>query len=206
MKRYKTRKRLPLGGLFLIQQRVATKKMKTIALIGTFSGALPYLFGVGTQELYLILAVMMGVDIFTGLLNAGKQKKIWSAKMTTGLFKKFGFIGLFIASNMADKYLEISGMGFPPVVGKAAIGIVFAIEFISISENLLFLGVPLPKPYITLLKAFKDMTVQKEEAREQVREELKIIQESAAAVEQVIKKVEKEEKLEEAIKKQENNK
>lgn len=206
MKRYKTRKRLPLGGLFLIQQRVATKKMKTIALIGTFTGAFSYLFGVGTRELYELIAVMMAVDIGTGLLNAMKQRKIWSAKMTTGLFKKAGFVFLFIASNMADKYLEMSGMGFPPVIGKAAIGIVFAIEFISISENILFLGIPLPKPYVTLLKAFKDMTVQKEEAREQVREELKNIQESAAAVEQVIKKVEKEEKLEEAIKKQENNK
>lgn len=206
MKRYKTRKRLPFGGLFLIQQRVATKKMKTIALIGTFTGAFSYLFGVGTRELYELIAVMMAVDIGTGLLNAMKQRKIWSAKMTTGLFKKAGFVFLFIASNMADKYLEMSGMGFPPVIGKAAIGIVFAIEFISISENILFLGIPLPKPYVTLLKAFKDMTVQKEEAREQVREELKNIQESAAAVEQVIKKVEKEEKLEEAIKKQENNK
>lgn len=74
-------------------------------------------------------------DFLTGLVKGVKQKNISSSKMRDGLFKKCGYLILYIVCYMIDKYgtdigLNLSFHTLTPVICYAVIT-----EIISILEN-----------------------------------------------------------------------
>lgn len=94
------------------------------------------------KDFWVILmpSILMAIDVLTGFINAWARKRIKSAVMRQGLARKFGeLVVLGIAQ------LFFYGVGMPKY---AVIGIstyIMVMELISINENLIKLGVPIPK-------------------------------------------------------------
>ena len=88
----------------------------------------------------LMPSILMAIDVLTGFINAWARKIIKSSVMRQGLARKFGeLVVLGIAQ------LFFYGVGMPKY---AVIGIstyIMVMELISINENLIKLGVPIPK-------------------------------------------------------------
>ena len=83
--------------------------------------------------------ILMGVDIFTGIVNAWIQKEVDSSKLRKGLGKKIGEIAaLFIGE------IFIIGMDISCILVNAISIYLIIMELISILENLQKLGVPIP--------------------------------------------------------------
>lgn len=93
------------------------------------------------------LALLIIIDLITGLAYAIKNKSIKSSIMYNGLMKKFGEVIIVIVSIICQASLNINAT--IPVITM-----VFACESISILENSGKLGAPVPKQ---LLKYLTDL-------------------------------------------------
>lgn len=93
------------------------------------------------------LALLIIIDLITGLSYAIKNKSIKSSIMYNGLMKKFGEVMIVIVSIICQASLNINAT--IPVITM-----VFACEAISILENSGKLGAPVPKQ---LLKYLTDL-------------------------------------------------
>ena len=85
--------------------------------------------------------ILMVLDFATGILNAYKRNEIKSSKMREGLIKKFGELVILIIGE-----LIVFGTNIPAkneIMSFLSIYI-SVMELISITENLVLLGVPLP--------------------------------------------------------------
>ena len=108
-------------------------------LIAINGAIILYLFGNITALMELLVGVIC-LDFITGLLKAKKQKKLNSTIGRNGVYRKLG-IGLGVVfAHFIDLYLE-SGNLFRDLI----INFFIVTEFISISENLLALGIIMPK-------------------------------------------------------------
>lgn len=93
------------------------------------------------------LALLIIIDLITGLAYAIKNKSIKSSIMYNGLMKKFGEVMIVVVSIICQASLNINAT--IPVITM-----VFACEAISILENSGKLGAPVPKQ---LLKYLTDL-------------------------------------------------
>lgn len=136
-----------------------------IALItGVVGAIISYMFDLmGVAVTILIL--FMFADYVTGLVAAGINKELNSRIGLTGFARKMYIlvlIGMVYALEFAaNHYTEIDI--FSGFIGDGAAFAYIAIEFISITENGVKMGAPMP-PYVkNLLKIVRDKTGMNEE-------------------------------------------
>lgn len=91
-----------------------------------------------TNNIFYVVLIMIGFDVITGLLVAGKERKINSSINFEGMIRKIGLIfGLFFVSIM-DSYFQtegkLTGMG---------VAMIILYEGQSIVENFSKIGVNL---------------------------------------------------------------
>lgn len=86
----------------------------------------------GNDSILILLLVLMGMDIVTGLMKAFSTKSVNPEKMYHGGFKKISILLVVIVANLV-------GMTFGDSIPLREITIVYYIvqEFISFSENIL---------------------------------------------------------------------
>ena len=99
----------------------------------------------------IIPAVLMAVDWLTGLANAWAKGEIISSKMRTGGVKKLGelvVLGLGL--------LFMVGMNMPQTIEGFISLYIIVMELVSIAENLVAAGVPLPPGIKKRLKNAKE--------------------------------------------------
>ena len=117
-----------------------------VAIGGAFA---LYVFGDYTSLMKLLVFVI-GLDFVTGVLKAAKQKKLNSSIGRNGVFRKIGMCMGVIFAHFIDVY---AGSG--DLFRNLIINFFIVTEFISISENLLALGVTMPK----FIKTFLENTI-----------------------------------------------
>lgn len=83
---------------------------------------------------------LMGLDVLTGYLNAWVKGEIKSHRMREGLVKKFGEITILVIGKLFEY-----GIKLPTYVMNLVSFYVIIMELVSITENLVKLGVPIPK-------------------------------------------------------------
>lgn len=96
-----------------------------------------YLFG-GVKFLDL-LALLMACDIVTGILKAIKDKRLRSRSAYFGYARKIGAFAIIIVANVVDQILGLNG-----AVAGATVLFYIANEALSITENLVQIGVKVP--------------------------------------------------------------
>lgn len=99
----------------------------------------------------LVPVILMSLDVVTGFVNAWRRKNVKSSIMRQGLAKKFGEIVV-----LAIGHLFVVGMKMPGFIATIFSFWISLMETISISENLILLGVPLPKWFIAVLYDVRD--------------------------------------------------
>lgn len=165
--------------------------MKMKITLGLGVSALTFLFG-GWHITLGILAVMVLLDISTGVLKGFMLKEVRSRRLSDGLFRKAGFVALIILAQMIDLWIGI------PIFRTLVVGLLIANEAISVLENLVQMGVPIPKKLVQFLQVVKDSDGDIGKAKAEVA----LIKKSAEKVEEKLEKVH----TEVAIKELEENK
>ncbi len=131
-----------------------------IALVSGVLGAIiSYMFDlVGVAVSILILFML--ADYITGLVSAGINKELNSRVGWTGFVRKLYIlllIGMIYALEFtASQYVDFDIFG--GYIGDGAAFAYIAIEFISITENAVKIGVPVPPFVKNLLKIVKEKT------------------------------------------------
>lgn len=76
------------------------------------------------------------LDLLTGFIGAIKQKTIDSQKLRDGMFKKVGFIIVYLLGFAVDRYGGLVGFNLKFSTLSVIVSYVTITEFVSISENL----------------------------------------------------------------------
>jgi toxin secretion/phage lysis holin len=129
-----------------------------VAVISGFLGAIvSYMFdSVGVAVSILILFML--VDYVTGLISAGINRELNSRIGLVGFGRKI-YILLLIGAVYALEYVASHYVGldiFGGHIGDGAAFAYIAIEFISITENGVKMGAPIPNFIKNLLKIVKE--------------------------------------------------
>ncbi len=99
---------------------------------------------------FVILCVMMFADYCTGIIKAWQTKSISSAVGIKGIMKKLGYTFGIVAALGIDYVIAYTAnlasenVSYPPMFALAVITWMTVNESISILENLVSIGVPLP--------------------------------------------------------------
>ena len=133
--------------------------MKTVfdsvfAVIGAFLG---FYFG-KLDGLLIVLCIFSIIDYLTGIISAIMQKNLSSAIGFKGLMKKklmFIFVGM---ANLIDIYLIGSGQ----VLRSAVIFFYLSNEGLSITENAVEIGLPIPPVLTKFLNKVNEASQNKE--------------------------------------------
>lgn len=122
-------------------------------VINTISGGigafLAYILGgwnIGLQTLLIFIAL----DYVTGILKAIYNKKLNSTVGAKGIVKKVGYLIIVAISVMLDKVAGNTG-----AICNLVIYFFIANEGISILENWVSMGLPIPKKVFDLLEQIK---------------------------------------------------
>jgi len=110
---------------------------------GIVSG-LAYLFG-GMDMIFCVLIWLITIDYITGVINAIVQGKLNSEVGAKGIAKKVGMLAVVAISNLISQY---AGMDIRTFV----IGYYIANESISILENAVHVGLPVPQKLKDILE------------------------------------------------------
>ena len=86
---------------------------------------------------YFVL-FMIVFDILTGILLAGKERKINSSINLDGLIRKMGLLISLAFVSLIDVYFQVNGL-----IVKLSVGLIISYEGLSIIENLSKIGVNL---------------------------------------------------------------
>jgi toxin secretion/phage lysis holin len=121
------------------------------SLVAIFGAFALYLFGDYTSLMKLLVFVI-GLDFVTGVLKAAKQQRLNSCIGRNGVFRKIGMCMGVVFAHFIDVY---AGSG--DLFRNLIINFFIITEFISISENLLALGVTMPK----FIREFLENTIDK---------------------------------------------
>lgn len=138
-----------------------------IAVVSGFLGAIvSYMFdSVGVAVSILILFML--TDYITGLVAAGIKKELNSRVGLTGFIRKIYvlvLIGMIYALEfLAGYYTDFDIYGGH--IGDGAAFAYIAIEFISITENGVKMGAPIPQFIQDLLKIVRDKTGEGSESK-----------------------------------------
>ncbi|MGG1146927.1 phage holin family protein [Bacillus wiedmannii] len=126
------------------------------AWVTSFTALVNYLFGSWHVSLG-VLFTFMALDILTGIAKGASTSGVRSRVMMYGLFRKAGILVVIIIANMMDKMLGND----MPIFRTIVVGFYVAVEGISITENLMLLGVPVPQFIIQYLEHYKEAQEQK---------------------------------------------
>lgn len=113
----------------------------------------------GLHSAYRLLLVLQMIDVVTGVLAAGKRGAVRSRLGAMGIKRKSA--AWFLIAALAYVQIELATViDFPSTGGYgvaqwSAAGLAF-MEFVSISENVAKMGVPLPKFLRTMLAETAD--------------------------------------------------
>lgn len=124
-------------------------------LSAIFSVIIGFLIGGWNTSLTILICFMI-LDFITGIIKAIKTATLDSTKCRWGIFTKFLMFIPLILSNLISVFLNLDG-------AILNICIIFYIcsEGLSITENLIQIGIPLPEQLIDIL-----VKVQKENNNE----------------------------------------
>lgn len=129
------------------------EKQKAIeGLVGGLTGLVAF-FSELKWEMILIWIVLMGIDIVTGIIKAGKNGGYKSRNMKLGLIKKAGEFFLMVALLLGERILQLMGINIP--VAAVFIGAFSFKEIGSIVENAMGTGIRIPA---VVSKWFSDNT------------------------------------------------
>lgn len=136
---------------------INSAKTLTLGLSVVFS----YLFG-GWTVLLGALIFFVTFDYVTGVIAAGYEGKLNARVGFWGIPKKIMVFGMVAIAHVIDQvYLE--QIGEPLALGEFQVSVMAATilyylvnEFISITENLGKMGMPVPGPMKKAIEAFKD--------------------------------------------------
>lgn len=84
----------------------------------------------------LIALIFNAFDIITGVISAVRIKKIQSAKLRDGLFKKVGFVMCYLLAWIVDTYGSAIGFKLAFPILPVIILYVCTTEMVSIIENI----------------------------------------------------------------------
>lgn len=90
--------------------------------------------------LYILTAVVV-LDYITGIIRAGKEKKLSSGVGADGIVKKVVIFLLIGLANLLDIWI----LGEDSVLRTATIFFYLLSELISFMDNLIYIGLPFPK-------------------------------------------------------------
>lgn len=107
-----------------------------------------YLFG-DVKYLHL-LALLMAVDILTGIAKAIKNGNLWSRKSLFGYARKLLIFAVIILANVIDQILGLGG-----AITYSAVVFYIANEGLSIVENLAQLDILIPTNIAEKLKVIE---------------------------------------------------
>lgn len=124
-----------------------------------------YLFG-DVKFLHL-LALLMAVDILTGIAKAIKDGNLWSRKSLFGYARKLLVFGAIILANVIDQILGMGG-----AITYATVVFYIANEGLSIVENLAQLDILVPTHIAEKLKVIESNTIKTSNMKKEISEEL----------------------------------
>ena len=109
------------------------------------------LFGTENCNILYALMILVSLDYLTGICLAIRKKELSSSIGAKGIANKVRIFVLVSLSNVVDTYFSITGSAIE------AITIMFYCtnEAISIIENAVKMGIPLPAKLVSCMKAFK---------------------------------------------------
>lgn len=87
------------------------------------------------------LLILMAIDVVMGIMIAIKDMRVRSRRLRDGLMKKIGVLLIISAAYALDKYTPSLIM---EKLGDAATYAFVVTELVSILENAILLGIPLP--------------------------------------------------------------
>ncbi len=109
-----------------------------------------------------ILLILMGLDVLSGLIAAGRTRSLNSSVMVRGLFQKLAVFPLLVMLHVVEAPLKLS-FELESVIACAFI----LYEAMSITENAARAGVPIPKVVVDALVKAKIKTASADEIRKQ---------------------------------------
>ncbi len=112
-------------------------------------GGLTYIFG-GLDAVLKILIILMAIDYITGVCAAIYRKELCSRTGFNGILKKAAILCIVACAHMIGAIMNVAE------IRSAVIGFYIANEGISIVENAVSLGVPMPQKLIDILNKFKE--------------------------------------------------
>ncbi len=118
-------------------------------VFGAILGLITYLVG-GFDNLLITLLIFMFLDYVTGVIKGIVKKELSSKKSMIGILKKIGYIFIIILSTFFDK-ITIDGEN---AIRTLTLYFFVANEAISILENWVLIGLPLPKKLLEVFKKF----------------------------------------------------
>jgi toxin secretion/phage lysis holin len=143
-----------LTGLYKSIRTIASHDTSSItigvamATLGTF---ITYILG-GFDYPLLMLIGFIALDYITGILSSAKNKKLNSDIMYWGIIRKISQIVIVGLAVSLDRLMQTDLL----IIRLMVIYFYIGMEGISILENLVFLGVKVPKKLVTLLEKIQD--------------------------------------------------
>ena len=116
------------------------------AFFGFIGGIVSYLFG-GMGFVIQILIALILLDLFTGVCSALVKQKLSSKNFSRGCWKLFSYIVVIFTIRM----VELAVMGNITFFTNMLISLLIITEAISIFENCVILGVPIPRYFINFI-------------------------------------------------------
>ena len=113
--------------------------------------ALSFCFG-RVDGMLIALIALMAFDYVTGVIRAGVNHDLCSSVGFKGIARKVLILALVAVGNLVD--VHILGQG--SLCRSLVIGFYVANEALSIIENAIGLGLPVPKKLITIIRDLKD--------------------------------------------------
>lgn len=137
------------AGVFFMKRRTTMKEIWswTQAAIAAFGGSLGYFLGGFDGFLYALLAFVV-IDYTTGMMCAVLDKKLSSQIGFRGIFKKVLIFSLVAIGHIIDQ--KVIGDG--SVIRTAVIFFYLSNEGVSILENTVHIGLPVPDKLKSVLE------------------------------------------------------
>lgn len=125
-------------------------KYLVISLNGMIISGISYLFG-GIDAPLITLCIFMIIDYITGITNAIFVKKNLSSQIGFfGIVKKILIFALIVLATLLEQNIGISGIRLVVLIWY------IGNEGISILENLVSIGLPVPVKIKEILESFQD--------------------------------------------------
>jgi toxin secretion/phage lysis holin len=113
--------------------------------------ALSFCFG-RLDGMLIALIALMAFDYITGVIRAGVNHDLCSSVGFKGIARKVLILALVAVGNLIDVHV----IGDGSICRSLVIGFYVANEALSIVENAIGLGLPVPKKLVTIIRELKD--------------------------------------------------